>query len=109
MQHGRGVMTYSSDSTAVQEKYEGEWVDGKMQGRGIYHYSDGSVYDGNWMAGKMQGKGLFLYPNGNRYEGEFFNDAKEGYGILQYKNGERYEVSDDADDDVSSSFVVTMS
>jgi hypothetical protein len=68
-------MTYSSDSNAVQEKFEGEWVDGKMQGRGIYHYSDGSVYDGNWMAGKMQGKGLFLYPNGNRYEGEFFVSA----------------------------------
>lgn len=67
-------MTYSSDggSSAVQERYEGEWVDGKMQGRGTYQYSDGSVYDGGWVGGKMQGKGVFVYPNGNRYEGEFF-------------------------------------
>lgn len=71
MQHGRGIMTYSSDGSAVQERYEGEWVDGKMQGRGTYQYSDGSVYDGGWVAGKMQGKGVFVYPNGNRYEGEF--------------------------------------
>lgn len=73
-QHGRGVMTYSSDGggSAVQERYEGEWVDGKMQGRGTYQYSDGSVFDGGWVAGKMQGKGVFVYPNGNRYEGEFY-------------------------------------
>lgn len=68
-------MTYSSDAArhanAVQEKYEGEWQEGKMQGRGIYQYSDGSSYDGMWVAGKMHGKGTFTYPNGNRYDGEF--------------------------------------
>ena len=68
-------MTYSSEAStsgSVQEKYDGEWVDGKMQGRGIYLYSDGSIYDGLWVTGKMQGKGIFTYPNGNRYDGEFF-------------------------------------
>jgi hypothetical protein len=67
-------MSYNSPdkNASIQEKYEGEWVDGKMQGRGVYFYGDGSVYDGMWVAGKMQGKGVFCYPNGNRYEGEFF-------------------------------------
>jgi len=68
-------MTYNSDSNrsppGIQEKYEGEWLDGKMQGRGIYQYSDGSSYDGMWIAGKMDGKGTFTYPNGNKYDGEF--------------------------------------
>lgn len=66
-------MTYSSDSSSgVIERYEGEWVEGKMQGKGVYYYSDGSVYDGMWVAGKMQGKGSFIYPNGNKYDGDFF-------------------------------------
>jgi hypothetical protein len=26
-------MTYCGDNNAVQEKYEGEWVDGRMQGK----------------------------------------------------------------------------
>lgn len=42
-------MTYHSDvdgPCAIAEKYEGEWIDGKMHGKGIYYYSDGSVYDG---------------------------------------------------------------
>ena len=77
-------MTYSSSpdsNTSVQERYDGEWVEGKMQGRGTYHYSDGSVYDGMWMSGKMQGKGVFLYPNGNKYEGEFFVRNLELYCV----------------------------
>jgi hypothetical protein len=67
-------MTYSSDnsSSGVVERFEGEWFEGKMQGKGVYYYSDGSVYDGVWSAGKMQGKGNFVYPNGNKYEGDFF-------------------------------------
>jgi hypothetical protein len=37
--HGRGVMTYSkSDSDPVQEKYDGEFAEGKMSGRGCYWY-----------------------------------------------------------------------
>ena len=83
-QHGRGCMTYSSDggssgsggamqqASGVVERYEGEWFEGKMQGKGVYFYSDGSVYDGVWVAGKMQGKGSFIYPNGNKYDGDFF-------------------------------------
>jgi hypothetical protein len=66
-------MVYSStDSRSkIEEKYDGEWIEGKMHGRGVYHYSDGTIYDGAWLDGKMHGKGSFLYPNGNRYEGEF--------------------------------------
>ena len=35
-QHGTGTMTYSTDERGVQEKYEGDWADGRMHGRGIY-------------------------------------------------------------------------
>ena len=35
--HGRGIMTYSrSESDIVQEKYDGEFAEGKMSGRGCY-------------------------------------------------------------------------
>lgn len=55
----------------VEEKYDGDWLDGKMHGRGVYYYADGSVYDGMWQDGKMHGSGVFIYPNGNRYDGEY--------------------------------------
>ena len=39
----------SQQSTAVGayiEKYDGEWSDNKMHGRGCYNYADGGCYDG---------------------------------------------------------------
>ena len=30
-------------------------------------------YDGDWKDGKMNGKGKFLYPDGSFYEGEFLD------------------------------------
>lgn len=67
-------MVYSAvdPDSKIVEKYEGEWIDGKMHGRGIYYYADGTIYDGTWSEGKMHGKGIFIYPNGNKYDGEFF-------------------------------------
>lgn len=67
-------MLYASEEQGdrkIVEKYDGDWIDGKMSGRGVYHYADGSVYDGMWADGKMNGSGVFIYPNGNRYDGEF--------------------------------------
>lgn len=66
-------MAYTSqeEESILVERYEGEWFEGKMHGKGIYQYSDGSVYEGAWVSGKMQGKGQFRYPNGNLYDGDF--------------------------------------
>jgi hypothetical protein len=37
-------MIYSAvdPDSKIVEKYEGEWQEGRMHGRGIYHYSDGT-------------------------------------------------------------------
>jgi hypothetical protein len=75
----------------VVEKYEGQWVAGKMHGWGKYHYADGGVYEGEWFEGKMHGRGSYVFANNNRYEGEWVQDVKEGYGVLIYVNGEKYE------------------
>ena len=34
------------NSVAYIEKYDGEWSDNKMHGRGCYNYADGGCYDG---------------------------------------------------------------
>ena len=48
-----------------------------------YLYTDGGIYEGEWLDGKMHGRGLYTFPNGNKYDGEWQNDVKEGYGVLQ--------------------------
>merc|ERR1719284_2219251 len=89
--HGKGVVTYVSARGSVVEKFEGDWVNGKMHGHGKYQYADGGVYEGDWYDGKMHGKGIYIFPNGNTYDGEWVNDMKEGYGTLTYQNGEKYD------------------
>lgn len=37
---------------------------------------------GQWVNGKMHGKGVYTFPNGNKYDGEWVEDVKEGFGTL---------------------------
>jgi hypothetical protein len=30
------------------DKYDGEWVGGKKEGKGMYEWIDGDYYDGDW-------------------------------------------------------------
>ena len=41
--------------------YLGEWKNDKMDGWGIYIYSNGEVYRGQFVGGNRQGKGEYLY------------------------------------------------
>lgn len=44
--HGKGTITYVDKLGNPCEKYEGDWVDNIMNGKGMYKYADGSYYDG---------------------------------------------------------------
>jgi hypothetical protein len=41
---------------------------GKMHGKGKYEYADGGTYEGEWVDGKMHGKGHKIY---TRFECSF--------------------------------------
>ena len=42
-------------------KYEGEFINGKKNGKGIFYFNNGNIYDGEWKDGKEDGKGTFLF------------------------------------------------
>jgi hypothetical protein len=70
----------------TDEKYEGEWRNGKRDGRGIEFYVDGEKkYVGNFKNGKYEVNGSYFYKNGDKYVGKFkngvMNDDK-GYFIF---------------------------
>ena len=44
----------------------------KYEGKGKYFYPNDDYFEGNWVNGEKQGKGIEYYQNGNiRYEGNF--------------------------------------
>jgi len=65
--HGRGTLI-----TPAGDKYSGEWLDGELNGHGIYvGGKQDDQYEGEWKNGKMDGIGKFKWANGDTYEGNY--------------------------------------
>ena len=64
---------------------EGNDVYGKLT------HGNGAVYEGQFENGKKNGKGKLVWDNGSAYEGEFKEDLVHGYGKLMYASGGIYE------------------
>lgn len=71
-------------------KYQGSFLDGKLNGHGTIAFSDGSVYGGNFQENQIRGKGVFNFKNGSSYEG-IFETIPRGDN---YKSTYRYESED---------------
>ena len=74
--HGKGTYEYKlskyNKTSLKNAKYEGDWVDGKREGKGVMTY----------------GKPHYKNQNGQKqYEGEWKNDKQHGKGIMYYLNG----------------------
>ena len=69
--------------------YDGNWKDGKMDGKGKFFSVDGKIcYDGNWENGKKNGKGKSFSVDGKIcYDGNWENGKKNGKGKYFYNNG----------------------
>ena len=83
---GKGIYFYPNGC-----KYEGYFRNDKKEGNGIFYYANGDRYQGNFHEGNYQGKGVFYFNNGDRYEGEFIQNKYSGKGIYFYHNGDKFE------------------
>ena len=56
-------------------------------GRGKQKWPDWAKYEGDWRNGKIEGRGTFYHENRDLYTGEFVNDKANGYGAYIHDNG----------------------
>ncbi|CAL5214326.1 unnamed protein product [Lathyrus oleraceus] len=84
--HGNGKYTWS-DGTI----YEGDWIDGKMTGKGLITWTSGSKYEGEFSGGYLHGQGTFTESNGCVYTGGWRMDAHHGVGRKVYWNANNYD------------------
>ena len=75
-----GKCTYHHDSS----KYEGEWNDGKPEGKGTKTWANGRSYEGEFFGGKPVGKGSKIARDGTKTTGYwvggkfFLGEPQEG-------------------------------
>ncbi|CAD8164846.1 unnamed protein product [Paramecium octaurelia] len=80
--HGEGVFW------SKNQKYIGQWHQGKKLGIGWYQGTHSDYYLGQWENGRCFG--LCIYINGDIYEGYFTNDLKHGNGQEYFENGDYF-------------------
>jgi hypothetical protein len=81
---GPGVLQWLKDGVAY-ERDEGEWREGKQEGRGVQVWPTGR-YEGELQAGEPEGRGA-LSSDAARYEGEFRGGRPHGAGTLKNAAG----------------------
>lgn len=45
------------------------------------------MYVGDWVDNRMEGGGVFTWSDGRKYEGEYLDDKKHGYGVFEWPDG----------------------
>jgi hypothetical protein len=79
LRHGWGK--YNIDDAT----YEGEWLDGKKEGKGKIIFRSGSIFEGSFKNDLKEGYGkMYYYPSGNYFEGEWQKDVKCGMGTMNW-------------------------
>ena len=70
--------------------YEGEWENDLQNNIGIEEWNDGSLYKGEFKNGKKCGIGTYIWNDGAKYYGEWNNNFINGWGVYFFKDGKIY-------------------
>ena len=60
------------------DSYVGNFVDGHVDGKGVYTWENGARLEGTFRADKAEGPGVYVSAKGVRYEGPFHNGTLIG-------------------------------
>jgi hypothetical protein len=52
------IRLLTSNSYERSDNFDGEWVNGRINGTGTFHYADGGKYIGEWSQDKRSGSGM---------------------------------------------------
>lgn len=84
----RGKMKWGAQSPNFGDVYEGEFNNGVMNGKGVYHWCNGNWYDGQWVFGMMSGEGTLVEKDGTTYSGMMSHNKPHGQGTKFWKSGQ---------------------
>ena len=72
--HGHGVIVednFDGSFRDGQNRFEGDFVDGKIVGHGTWDYANGDHFEGEFVNGYKNGHGIYTFASGLKFEGEW--------------------------------------
>jgi len=78
MRTSRTELAEGKGEATGADKYVGDFVKGKPDGKGLYTWQNGARLEGDFKAGKAHGAGVYVSANGVRDEGQFVGGKLEG-------------------------------
>ena len=97
-----GKITIEFSQYSNGDVYEGEFINGKLNGYGVHRTASGNIYSGMFKDGNWHGQGSLHSADGVSFIGEYKNNVRSGYGIEIKKDGYIEEGIWDGFDIVSS-------
>ena len=79
--NGFGTYQFKSNN-----KYVGNWVNSKMEGKGIFYFSNGERFEGTFSKNEKS-EGTYFYSIGATYKGTYDNKGNELNGTITSKDG----------------------
>lgn len=92
---GKAIRTINGE---YHSTYEGMYIQGIRQGKGIFTHKDGSILECDFVNNQACGQGKWTTEDGSIYEGSIINYRRHGKGKQIFANGtiqEGFFVSDD--------------
>lgn len=87
---GQGVVQWFTDGQA-NDRFEGEYLDGRRNGHGVFIWASGNRYDGSFKDDHRTGRGVLTWAKkGERYEGEWRDNKPNGRGTMTTADGKAY-------------------
>ena len=74
----KGKLIYDNGNSI----YEGEFLNGKFDGKGVLKNLKGDIYEGSFKSGLKEGQGIFYFSEGDIYIGNFSHNNFNGDGKL---------------------------
>lgn len=71
--------------------YNGEYKDGRRDGKGVFKAKNGSTYEAHWKQDTLVGQGVYTDAKNNIFEGSWEKGKKEGKFIITNPKGEHIE------------------
>ncbi len=82
--NGKGVLEYNN-----KDVYEGDFLNNFKHGYGVMKYVNGNIYTGQWKNNYKNGKGKIIYNDNSYYNGDWVNDKRHGKGIMVFSDKEK--------------------